>query len=89
MGEIIKKIALEDSAQLEHVFLLDKNHPENALKTTISEIKNKCTPFANQLEYRIVGLFPKAGELLENKPKYMYPFSSHYILSCAKRVLSR
>lgn len=90
MDNIIKKIA-KDNSQEEDKFLLllDKNHPESAIKPALAHIKSTCESFSQELDVKIVGLFPMCNQLLANKPKYMYPFSSNYILACAKRVLGR
>lgn len=36
-----------------------------------------------------MGILPRCDNLLVNKPKYVYPFSSCYIATCLKRVLAR
>ena len=72
------------------MFLVDKNHPENALKTGIEEYTTRAKKFAN-LEIKIVCLLPYCSDdrYLAKKSKYFYPFSTEYILTCVKRVSKR
>lgn len=45
MGETFKNISM--SPEEYHVFYLDKNHPENVMKTTVKEIQERCAGFKN------------------------------------------
>ena len=45
MGETFKNISMSEEEH--HVFYLDKNHPENVMKTTVKEIKERSAAFSN------------------------------------------
>lgn len=55
MGEIFAQMTKETSQEL--VLFLDKNHPENALKTTIEEIRSKSSKYP-ALKVKIIGVLP-------------------------------
>lgn len=56
IGEILKEISLSNFQN--NVLYLDKNHPENAIKPGIKELKERSAPFAN-IRLKILGLFPE------------------------------
>ncbi len=86
MGETFKNISM--SKEQYHVFYLDKNHPENVMKTTVKEVQERCAPFKN-IQVRNVGVFPDCEVRFEEKGSYRFPYSAAYILTCLKRVSQR
>ncbi len=55
MSETFKNISEQGGS---HTFLLDKNHPENALKETIKQIKERSSK-AGDMRIKIVCLYPE------------------------------
>ena len=45
MGDVFKNISM--SKENKHVFFIDKNHPESAIKPCIKNLEEKITPFKN------------------------------------------
>ena len=84
MGTILKKFA--QSEEENFILVLDKNHPDSALKPVLSELKSRMP---KQLKAKIIGIIPEFKKQLYNKGKYKFPFSSCYIATCMKRLLSR
>jgi hypothetical protein len=86
MCEVFKSISL--SKETNHVFFIDKNHPESAIKPCVKNIDEKSALFAN-LKVKKVALLPAYKQRLQEKGHYSYPFSSAYVLSCLRRVILR
>ena len=86
MADTFKSISL--SKETNHVFFIDKNHPESAIKPCIKNIMEKSEPYKN-LKIVKLALLPTIKYRLQEKGLYSYPFSSSYLLSCLKRVIER
>lgn len=86
MGEVFRDISASEQAN--HVFFIDKNHPESALKPGIKNLEEKSSQYKN-IRIAKIALLPKCQDRLREKGLYNYPFSLPYVLSCLKRVASR
>jgi len=61
MGEVFKDIAA--SKEENHVFFIDKNHPESALKPGIKNIEEKSAQY-NNIKITKVALLPRCDHRL-------------------------
>lgn len=62
MAEVFKNIS--QSQEVNHVFYLDKNHPESALKESIKTIEEKSALYPN-IKVSKLALLPECIERLQ------------------------
>jgi hypothetical protein len=69
----------------DHIIFLDKNHPPQALDSTMSELQHISIP---NVEIKVVAVIPLCYKNLRIHNKE-YPFSENFILNCMSRAIKR
>lgn len=78
---------IKHSKESKHLFFIDKNHPPNALKKTISCIESILKGY-NNIKLFFIGVVPSCKESIKLGYKN-FPFSSDFVLSCMARSIFR
>jgi hypothetical protein len=69
----------------DHIIFLDKNHPPQALDSTMTELQHISVP---NVEIKVVAVIPLCYKNLRVHNKE-YPFSENFVLNCMSRAIKR
>ncbi|KRX07591.1 hypothetical protein PPERSA_11140 [Pseudocohnilembus persalinus] len=83
LGNLVKKT--NQTGKENNILFLDKNHPLNAVKSSVGVIKQNLPSNVN---CTIVGITPKCTEIYDTG-SFNYPFSLQYFITCLNRAIYR
>ena len=75
----------EEETKGDHLIILDKNHPPQAVTSTIPFLQSIMPKKVN---YKLIAILPKVCSTYSSE-KGAYPFSLTYLLNCLSRCLNR